>query len=186
VAVSRETISLAFLAAIQLLPPRQRAVLILRDVVELRLLPANPIGLVRWRAPRAAVALSPATVPSPAQVQAILALVARTRPPGPRPRHDNPHRRLHAHRRHLDQHRHAVRVAGPQAPPRRHCPRHSHPADPGMHARRAPARVRDHAGRRLFRGARGGMLSEAVYGRAWYAARQAALGPDLAATAARR
>ena len=35
---------------------------------------------------------------------------------------------------------------------------------------------------RLFRGARGGMLSESVYGRAWHAARRAAFGPDLAAT----
>jgi RNA polymerase sigma-70 factor, ECF subfamily len=33
VAVNRETISLTFLATIQLLPPRQRAVLILRDVI---------------------------------------------------------------------------------------------------------------------------------------------------------
>jgi hypothetical protein len=36
---------------------------------------------------------------------------------------------------------------------------------------------------RPFRGTRGGVLSESVYGRAWHAARQAALGPDLAATA---
>jgi hypothetical protein len=39
---------------------------------------------------------------------------------------------------------------------------------------------------RLFRGTRGGMLSESVYGRAWHAARQAALGPELAATALAR
>jgi integrase len=39
---------------------------------------------------------------------------------------------------------------------------------------------------RLFRGSRGGMLSESVYGRAWHAARQAALGPGLAATALAR
>ena len=39
---------------------------------------------------------------------------------------------------------------------------------------------------RLFRGARGGILSESVYGRVWHAARQAALGPDLAATALAR
>ncbi|MGI8449094.1 MAG: hypothetical protein ACR2MP_18330 [Streptosporangiaceae bacterium] len=31
--------------------------------------------------------------------------------------------------------------------------------------------------RRLFRAARGGILSESVYGRVWHAARQAALGP---------
>jgi integrase len=35
---------------------------------------------------------------------------------------------------------------------------------------------------RLFRGTRGGILSESLYGRTWHAARAAALGPDLAAT----
>ncbi len=56
---------------------RKRAVFhgALGYAVELGLLPANPIGLVRWRAPRAAAAVSPATVPSPAQVRAILAQV---------------------------------------------------------------------------------------------------------------
>jgi hypothetical protein len=34
----------------------------------------------------------------------------------------------------------------------------------------------------LFRGTRGGILSESVYGRAWHAACDAALGPDLAVT----
>jgi integrase len=35
---------------------------------------------------------------------------------------------------------------------------------------------------RPFRGARGGILSESLYGRVWHTARQAALGPVLAAT----
>jgi integrase len=39
---------------------------------------------------------------------------------------------------------------------------------------------------RLFRGTRGGMLSESAYGRTWHAARRAALGPELAATALAR
>ena len=40
----------------------------------------QPICLVRWRAPRAAAAVSPATVASPAQVRAILAQVGCVRP----------------------------------------------------------------------------------------------------------
>jgi hypothetical protein len=35
---------------------------------------------------------------------------------------------------------------------------------------------------RLFGGARGGMLSESVYGRVWHVARDIAFGPELAAT----
>jgi integrase len=48
--------------------------------VELGLLPANPLGLVRWHAPAVATAVNPATVASPAQVRTILAQVARLRP----------------------------------------------------------------------------------------------------------
>lgn len=39
---------------------------------------------------------------------------------------------------------------------------------------------------RLFRGARGGILSESTYGRVWRAAREIALGPQLAATSLAR
>jgi hypothetical protein len=39
---------------------------------------------------------------------------------------------------------------------------------------------------RLFRGTRGGMLSESSYGRTWHAARTQALGPAAAATALAR
>jgi RNA polymerase sigma-70 factor, ECF subfamily len=83
VAVSRETISLAFLAAIQLLPPRQRAALILRDVVSLPAaevaeilgasVPAVTSALQRARAtlreqwPEGRLGWTPAAEPDPGQ-----------------------------------------------------------------------------------------------------------------------
>ena len=192
---------------------RKRAVFhgALGYAVELGLLPANPIGLVRWRAPTAASAVSPATVPSPAQVRAILAQVARIRPElaaffgclyyaALRPEEAV-----------------ALRCADLVLPARGRgtiiltaaCPRTGtawtstgtpfeprglkHRPDgtirivpiPPVLARMLRRHLGDHGTTpdgRLFRGARGGMLSESVYGRAWHAARLAALGPGLAAT----
>jgi hypothetical protein len=43
----------------------------LNYAVELGLLPANPIHTIGWRVPKAAAAVNPATVASPAQVRAI-------------------------------------------------------------------------------------------------------------------
>ena len=179
--------------------------------VELGLLPANPAGLVRWRAPRAAVAVSPATVPSPAQVGVILAEVARIRPElgaffgclyyaALRPEEAV-----------------ALRRADLILPARGRgtiiltaaCPRTGSawtstgtPFDPRGLKHRPGGAIRVvpvpavlvrmlsqhlHAfgtapDGRLFRGTRGRMLSESVYGRAWHAARHAALSPELAAT----
>ena len=61
---------------------RKRAVFhdALGYAVELGLLPANPLGQVQWTAPRSATAVNPQTVASPVQVRAILAEVARLRP----------------------------------------------------------------------------------------------------------
>ncbi len=192
---------------------RKRAVFhgALGYAVELGLLPANPAGLVRWRAPRAAVAVSPAIVPSPAQVRAILDQVTPIRPElaaffgclyyaALRPeeavalRHDD--LVLPARGRGT--------IIWSAACPRTgtawtstgtpHEPRGlKHRADGAIRIVPLPpvlARLlRPHLHAfgtapdgRLFPGARGGMLSESVYGRAWHAARLAALGPDLAAT----
>ena len=196
---------------------RKRAVFhgALSHAVELGLLPANPVSRVRWHAPRATVAVSPATVASPAQVRAILGQVSCIRPElaaffgclyyaALRPEEAVAVRRkdliLPA------QGRGTIILATA-------CPRSGtawtstggpHEARGLKHRPDGTVRVipippvlvrilhrhlRGHGTTpdgRLFRGARGGMLSESVYGRTWHAARQAALGPELAATALAR
>jgi integrase len=193
---------------------RKRAVFhgALGYAVELGLLPANPAGLVRWRAPRAAVAVSPATVPGPAQVRVILAEVARIRPElaaffgclyyaALRPEEAVALRRDDLILPEDGRGKIILTAA---------CPRTGavwtstgSPFEPRGLKHRPSGAIRVvpippvlvcmlgqhlHAfgtapDGRLFRGTRGGMLSESVYGRAWHAARQAALGPGLASTA---
>jgi hypothetical protein len=179
--------------------------------VELGLLPANPINQVQWRAPTAAAAIHPAAVASPAQVGAILAQVNSTRPEltaffgclyyaALRPAEAVA---LRGEDLILPEDRRG-KIILTSACPRTGTPWTSTgtPHEPrGLKHRPAGAtrvvpmppvlvsmlrRHLDEYGStpdgRLFRGARGGILSESVYGRAWHAARQAALGPDLAAT----
>ena len=181
---------------------RKRAVFrnALGYAVELGLLPANPIGQVRWKAPRADGAVNPQTVASPAQVQAILGQVACVRPDltaffgclyyaALRPEEAV-----------------ALRVGDLILPPHgrgkliltRACPRtgtawtatgSTHEPRGLKHRPQGAIRavpippvlvtllrqhLRSHGTApdgRLFRGARGGMLSESLYGRIWHAAR---------------
>ena len=192
---------------------RKRAVFhtALGYAVELGLPPANPAGTVQWHAPKAAVAVSPQTVASPAQVQAILAQVALMRP-------DlvaffaclhyaalRPEEALALRQSHLTLPAHgrgAMTLTGA-------CPRtatawtsNGKPHEPRGLKHRPTGTVRivpippilvsllrQHiresgtaSDGRLFRSTRGGPLSESVYGRVWHAARQAALGPAQAAT----
>jgi integrase len=162
-----------------------------------------------------AVALSPATVASPAQVRAILAQVARARPElaaffgclyyaALRPEEAVPLRRANL----ILPARGRGKIILTAACPRTgsawtstgtsHEPTGlKHRPDGAIRVVPIPAvlvamlchHLGDHGTTtdgRLFRGARGGMLSESVYGRIWHAARRAALGPDLAATALAR
>ena len=196
---------------------RKRAVFhgALGYAVELGLLPANPIDLVRWRAPRAAVALNPATVASPAQVRAILAQVARIRPElaaffgclyyaALRPEEAVALRRADLILPARGRGTIILTAACPRTGSAWTSTGSSHEPTGLKHRPDGAIRVvpippvlvamlwhhlGDHGTTpdgRLFRGARGGMLSESVYGRAWHAARRAALGPDLAATALAR
>ena len=192
---------------------RKRAVFhnALGYAVELGLLPANPADTVQWHAPKAAVALSPQTVASPAQVQAILAQVALMRP-------DlvaffaclyyaalRPEEALALRQRHLTLPAHGrgtTILTGA-------CPRTAaawtsngkpHELRGLKHRPTGTVRIvpippilvsllRQHlresgtaSDGRLFRSTRGGPLSESVYGRVWHAARQAALSTAQAAT----
>jgi hypothetical protein len=82
----------------------------------------------------------------------------------------------------VDQHRHAARTALPQAPPGRSGPGRPRAGGSAGLLRQHLRKYGTAPDGRLFRGARGGFLSESTYGRIWHAAREIALGPQLAAT----
>jgi integrase len=179
--------------------------------VELGLLPANPVSQVRWTAPTAATAVNLQAVASPAQVRAIPAEVTRLRPEltaffgclyyaALRPEETAALRQADLI---LPQHERGKLILTGA------CPRTGSawtstgtPHEPRGLKHRPDGTVRvvpvlpvladllrQHQREygtapdgRLFRGARGGILSESVYGRIWHAARHVALGPELAAT----
>jgi len=182
---------------------------------ELGLLPGNPLDRVRWKAPAAEAAVNPLTVASPAQVHAILAAVARIRPEltaffaclyyaALRPEEAVA---LRAGNLALPAHGWGKLIFTTT------CPRTGSawtstgtPHEPRSLKHRPSGAIRTvpippvlaallcthlrtygtTPDGRLFRGSRGGMLSESVYGRTWHTARGHALGPHLAATALAR
>jgi len=183
--------------------------------VELGLLAVNPVDRIQWKAPKACGAVDPRIVASPTQVRAILGQVARTHPEvvaffgclyyaALRPEEATDLRRScctlpargwglltlttasprtaaawtgngTAHERRGLKHRPDGAIRLVPIPPHLVRLLRRHLADHGT----APDG-------RLFRGARGGPLSESCYGRTWHTARAAALGPALAATALAR
>jgi integrase len=179
--------------------------------VELGLLPVNPVDRVQWRTPKSASKVNPQTVASPAQVCAILSQVARIRPElvaffgclyyaALRPEEAVALRRIHLILPARGWGKMILTEACPRTGAawtgtgRAHEPR-GLKHRPGGAIRVIPippvlvALLRQHLREhgttpdgRLFRGARGGMLSESLYGRIWHAARNAALGPAVAVT----
>lgn len=179
--------------------------------VELGLLPANPIGQVQWKAPKTAGLVNPQTVANPAQVQAILTEITRIRPElttffaclyyaAHRPEEAVTLRRSDLV---LPPHGWGKLILTSACPRTgsawtttgqpyearglKHRPDSATrivPIPPALIA--LLHRHLDNYGTapdgRLFRGTRGGMLSESLYGRTWHTARTAALGPALAAT----
>jgi integrase len=179
--------------------------------VELGLLPANPLDTIRWKAPGAAITADRRAVASPAQVHAILAEISRCRPEltaffgclylaALRPEEAVALREDCCDLPACGWGLLTIDTAMPRtaaawtATSSGHERRGLKQRPEGM-TRAIPIPrglvrlLADHlraygtAGDgRLFAGSRGGVLSESTYGRAWHAARAAALGPALAAT----
>ena len=179
--------------------------------VELGLLQANPVCQARWTAPIAATAVNPQAVASPTQVRAILSEVTHLRPEltaffgclyyaALRPEEAVA---LHSADLVLPPHGQGKLVLTGTCPRTGsawtstgtpHEPRSlKHRPDGAVRVVPVPAvlvgLLRQHLREygtapdgRLFRGARGGILSESTYGRVWHAVRETALGPELAAT----
>jgi integrase len=191
---------------------RKRVVLhgALDYAVEGGLLPDNPLDTIAWQIPRSSAALDPVVVASPAQVSALLDAVARIKPemtaffgclyyaalrpeeavalcyadchlPGSgwgmlrlgaaTPRTAAWTGSGTSHERRSLKHRPDGTIRMVPAPPVLTAMLRAYFSAYGT----APDG-------RLFRGARGGLLSESVYGRAWHTARTLVLGPELAAS----
>ena len=179
--------------------------------VEAGLLLDNPLDTIGWRAPQSSAAINPVVVASPDQVSALLDAVARVRPEmtaffgclyyaALRPEEavalrftdcDLPGSRWGMLR---------LAAAAPRTATAWTSSGTSHEQRGLKHRpdgtiRMVPvppvltALLRSHHSAygtapdgRLFRGIRGGPLSESLYGRVWHAARALALGPELAAS----
>jgi len=175
------------------------------------LLPGNPLDNLSWRVPQSSAALDPAVVASPDQVGALLDAVARTRPElaaffgclyyaALRPEEAVALRYADCHLPGSGWGMLRLAAAAPRTAVAWTSTGTSHEQRGLKHRpdgaiRMVPvppalvAMLRTHHAAygtapdgRLFRGARGGELSESVYGRAWHSARVLALGPVLAAS----
>jgi integrase len=178
---------------------------------EAGLLPDNPLDTISWQVPRSSTALDPMVVASPAQVSALLDAVNRSRPEmtaffgclyyaALRPEEAVALRLADCHLPGSGWGMLRLATAAPRTAAAWTSNGASHEQRGLKHRpdgaiRMVPAppvlatMLRAHHAAygtapdgRLFRGTRGGPLSESVYGRAWHAARAIALGPELAAS----
>jgi integrase len=191
---------------------RKRAVFhgALGYAVEAGLLDSNPADSISWQVPKAATTVDPKVVASPAQAEALLATVTRTCPAlaaffgclyyaALRPEEAIALRRADCHLPRYDWGMLTLTQAAPRTAAAWTGNGTSHEQRPAGSARTVPippvlvTMLRHHwlcygtaPDGRLFRGTRGGPLSESSYGHSWQTARTQALGPAAATALARR